>query len=493
MALLSLGLAPTLAVLGGLIGLYILRVIYLTYTNPIARIPGPEITKWTSWYAQYQLIKGTRPRWIQNLHQIYGPVVRIGPNELDFSDVSAAREIHKVGAGYLKSNWYRKLGYQGSETLFSTTNPRFHAERRRLLSGPISEQNLLKMEPIINQRIYMTIARIEEEIEKTGAADIFKWWTFMATDVIGELSFGESFRMLELGKKTQYITDLQNVSRLMALRSIFPFIEVVVRFLPLPVFKKATEAGARIRNYADQSIKRYKGIIDLNPIDPKPTLFTKLYNPGRDGKEGLTDQEIVREAVGYIAAGSDTTAVTLTYLIFGVCINPEVQKKLVAEVAGLPDNLQHKDVQDLPYLNAVLNETLRLYPATPSPLPRVVPDQGAELSGHNIPGGTIVSSQAYSLHRNEYAFPNPEKFQPERWFNPNREMKDAFLPFGGGSRVCIGMHLAKIEIRMGAALFFKKFPNAHMSTRDGMTLEEMNPLMYFMATPRGMRCLVEGH
>lgn len=59
--------------------------------------------------------------------------------------------------------------------------------------------------------------------------------------------------------------------------------------------------------------------------------------------------------------------------------------------------------------------------------------------------------------------------------------------------VCIGMHLAKIEIRMGAALFFKKFPNAHMSTRDGMTLEEMNPLMYFMATPRGMRCLVDGN
>lgn len=56
------------------------------------------------------------------------------------------------------------------------------------------------MEPIINQRIYMTIARIEEEMNNTGCADIFKWWTFMATDVIGELSFGESFRMLELGK-----------------------------------------------------------------------------------------------------------------------------------------------------------------------------------------------------------------------------------------------------------------------------------------------------
>lgn len=128
-----------------------------------------------------------------------GPVVRIGPNELDFSHADAAREIHKVGAGYLKSNWYRKLGYQGSETLFSTTNPKFHADRRRMLSGPISEQNVLKMEPLINERIYMAIARMEEEA-RTGTVDIFKWWTFMATDVIGELSFGESFRMLELGK-----------------------------------------------------------------------------------------------------------------------------------------------------------------------------------------------------------------------------------------------------------------------------------------------------
>lgn len=207
-------------------------------------------------------------------------------------------------------------------------------------------------------------------------------------------------------QKTQYITDLQSVSRLMGLRSVFPFIETLAQILPLSFFKKAVAAGARIRDYAQQSIQRYKAIIEISPHDPKPTLFTKLFNE----KGGLTDDEIVREAVGYIAAGSDTTAVTLTYLIFAVCCHPEVQRLLVAEVATLPERLQHKHVQDLPYLNRVLNETFRLYPATPSPLPRVVPTPGATLSGHYIPGGTIVSSQAYSLHRNEKSFPQPEMY-----------------------------------------------------------------------------------
>lgn len=84
--------------------------------------------------------------------------------------------------------------------MFSTTDPHFHASRRRLLASPISDSSLTRMEPIISSRVHMAIGRIEEEMEKRGAADVFKWWLFMATDVIGELSFGESFRMLEAGE-----------------------------------------------------------------------------------------------------------------------------------------------------------------------------------------------------------------------------------------------------------------------------------------------------
>lgn len=86
------------------------------------------------------------------------------------------------------------------ESVFSTTDPNFHSARRRLLASPISDTSLHQHEGLITGRVKMTICRMAEEIQTRGATDIFKWWLFMATDIIGELSFGESFRMLEAGK-----------------------------------------------------------------------------------------------------------------------------------------------------------------------------------------------------------------------------------------------------------------------------------------------------
>jgi len=89
--------------------------------------------------------------------------------------------------------------------MFSTTDPQFHGARRRLLASPISDSSLSHLVPQISNRVEYTIQRIAEEINNRGAADIFKWWLFMATDIIGELSFGESFKMLEAGKVSSNI------------------------------------------------------------------------------------------------------------------------------------------------------------------------------------------------------------------------------------------------------------------------------------------------
>lgn len=107
---------------------------------------------------------------------------------------------------------------------------------------------------------------------------------------------------------------------------------------------------------------------------------------------------------------------------------------LVAELRGLPPNFNYEQVKGLEYLGYVIEETLRLYPAAPAGLPRLVPSGGAELGGYYLPADTVVSTQAWSLHRDPKAFPNPLKFDPGRWEHATKAMKESVLTFGGGSR-----------------------------------------------------------
>ena len=110
------------------------------------------------------------------------------------------KEIHKTNGRFLKTNFYRKLVSGAVHNIFSTIDPKFHAEHRRLLASPISDSSLTRLEPSIADRVGLTIRRMAEEQDARGAIDVFKWWLFMTSDIIGELSFGESFGMLESGK-----------------------------------------------------------------------------------------------------------------------------------------------------------------------------------------------------------------------------------------------------------------------------------------------------
>ncbi|KAJ5454167.1 uncharacterized protein N7458_005123 [Penicillium daleae] len=452
------------------IGFLCLHALYRRVTSPLSQIPGPEVSRWTDIVYIYYWLNGQIPLYVHKLHEEYGPVVRTGPSRVDICDIGAVKEIHKTNSRFLKSDWYLKLVPNGSETMFSTTDQQLHSSRRRLLASPISDSSLTRMEPIILSRVHMAINRITEEMGRRGAADVFKWWLFMATDVIGELSFGESFRVLEAGEKTQYTMDLEHISNLQPIRTTFPFLVKLGKYLPLP------------------SIERYKKMIAENPTDPKPTLFTKMFD---SEKSGLTHEQIRQEAQGYIIAGSDTTAVTLTYLIWAVSRDARVRDKLVEELATVPEPVADRNLRDLPYLNQVINETLRLYTAVPFGLPRSTPSEGATFNGYFVPGGTTVSTQSYSMHRDPAIFPDPHAFKPERWANVTKDMKDASLPFGGGSRICIGLHLARIELRLGTALFFRKFPNAHPSATEGMTERDMDMKSFFLMAPQGHRCLIE--
>ncbi len=167
------------------------------------------------------------------------------------------------------------------------------------------------------------------------------------------------------------------------------------------------QADLRVQEYGRVAVTNAKSR-DISKENVFSRMLAQWDNDG-DQKKGpvLSEYEVAFEAGGFIVAGSGTTAVSLTYLVWAVLCHPDVQRKLEAEVSVLEPGYTDAQLERLPYLNAVIDEALRLYGAAPGSLPRQAPKGGVTLhGGYFVPEMTTVSSQAFSLHRNEDIYPH---------------------------------------------------------------------------------------
>jgi cytochrome P450 len=133
-------------------------------------------------------------------HTFAGPVVRVGPNEVCFSDVSAFRQIYNIKETFVKSPLYETITASPAPSIFSTADVDLHRRHRRLLAPGLSESSVAQMASSVHSKVALAVQRMKEEMEERGTADIYKWWTFMTLEITGELTFGRSFSILEKGK-----------------------------------------------------------------------------------------------------------------------------------------------------------------------------------------------------------------------------------------------------------------------------------------------------
>ncbi|RKK76757.1 hypothetical protein BFJ69_g6706 [Fusarium oxysporum] len=179
---------------------------------------------------------------------------------------------------------------------------------------------------------------------------------------------------------------------------------------------------------------------------------------------------------GLLVAVSEATSITLTYLSWMLIKRPDVDHRLRLELSSLGKSYSSTDFANLPYLDAVIRETLRVYPPAPAPMPRVVPKSGSECGGVSYPPDTVISAQPYTIHRYEGVFEDPDEFRPERWLNVPPEKKDrmyrAFVPFSAGQRGCIGRGLAWMHIMKSVARTLQEFDSFELA--EGMTDYDMD-------------------
>ncbi|KAK7532696.1 sterigmatocystin biosynthesis P450 monooxygenase [Phyllosticta citricarpa] len=478
----------------------VFQKIRTALTSPLRKIPGPLWSHVTHYPLKWAVITGQRTQFIHALHQKYGPLVRISPREVSCSDGEAARTIHKPNSGFVKTEWYKSFTETDNEGLFDTIDTKKHAARRRLMARAFSKSEIrARWEPMVHAKARLSVQRIEEECRRAGEADVFKWWTFLATDVSGTLMFGESFNMLEYGKKNEYIHVLEKVMKSGGIRAELPLIDNIGKMLPIAACQTFFNATIKLTQYGTKAVANSRRDKKVGG-DETTTIFAQL-DPDELAHTAypLTDADINREAGNLIAAGSDTTAVTLTYLTWSVLQRPRLLRALEAEVAAALSPSEPLTDAALearcPLLNASINEALRLYGAAPGSLPRRVPSpSGATLAGFFVPPGATVSTQAWSIHRDAAHWQDPETFAPERWLGlPATTAPSSlhFQPFGAGTRTCLGLHLALMELRVAMAVFLKEL-RGRVGLSECMWKDEglMEVVNFFLIRPKGEKCMV---
>ncbi len=177
-------------------------------------------------------------------------------------------------------------------------------------------------------------------------------------------------------------------------------------------------------------------------------IMSLLMEAEHDDGRPMSDDELRDELVTLLATGHETTATSLAWVVYWVLSHPEVHRRLRDELAGLPADAAPEQVAALPYLEAVVCEALRIHPVVP-----VVARQlqaPVELGGYELPAGVTVAPVIYLLHQREDLYPAPGEFRPERFLERDFAHNE-YMPFGGGVRRCLGMHLAMYELAVLAA------------------------------------------
>ncbi|CCC10527.1 unnamed protein product [Sordaria macrospora k-hell] len=372
-----------------------------------------------------------------------------------------------------------------------------HVRQRKAWAYGFSNTALLGQEPLIQTHIDKLIAslhRLAGKPDEVKAVDMAAWLTYTTFDIIGELCFAEPFGCLNSGEAGEWSTSIVNIANAgmydQAMRRLTGVGTWLTAFLAKNLTPKKYTAW-RQAHFLKAKEKTMRRLADEDR-EHKDFIYYVLRN--NEAKALLSELEIVMNTALFTAAGSDTTATMLAAWTNLMLRNRDKYKKLVDEVRGTfksASDISWATVKDLPYLNAVNQEVLRICAPVPTNLCRVVPPGGAVIDGHPVPGGTTVSLSPWAATHLPLNFSRPLDFLPERWLSyssspssassnsVNAKSESEFStdkphasqPFSHGPRGCIGKNLSNIEQRLIMAHLVWHFD---LEVPDGETEQEEN-------------------
>ncbi|CAF4995062.1 unnamed protein product [Rotaria sp. Silwood1] len=396
-------------------------------------------------------------------HTSFGPLAR-----LNISDPLLIQGVLKTNARFYHKSILTQIilsGLLGFENLLMSED-NIHAKHRRLIAPVFQHQNLNSMisfmveitSNFLNKWSFtMNNANNKDNILNL---DIHKEMAGLTLDIVTGCVFGSELMKDEHLRETIYqgftksLKDIEE--RTFNLIGVIP----IINRLPFASKRRIDKTKENIQHAVEHIIsERKKGF--TRSACKGPDLLDLLLSAHEDDKTNkLTDEEVSAEALTFVLAGHETTAVLMTWTLYNLANNPDICHKLETEIDSVLNDNEEITASTLSLLNyteLVLKETLRLHQSVPALVRRAIEDNTLIASNGKhilIRKGTDICIDLYALHHSEEHWHEPYKFDPSRF---NQRHPDIHLPFGSGPRSCIGQNFAMLEAKIMLAMIIKRF------------------------------------
>ena len=407
--------------------------------------------------------------YLRILHETYGDIVKakLGKNNVIFlfNPEYIKHVLATNNTNYHKSNNYKYLKEVLGEGLVTIEDDTWR--RHRQIIQPVFHTNQLL--GYINDFTALT----SEFLKKWSSMDVINNFTEMSAltaTIVTKTILGSDIALdpSAIGGSVSFLTlHIQN-----QVQSLI----TIPRTIPTPENRKFTKNMDYINTIVESIIEKHK----QSPKDQNDVLSRLLGAKNPDSDEQLTDNELRDEIRTFFLAGHETTATSLTWANYLLAKNTSVRDKMIKEIhtiVGKERDPTYEDLQKMDYMDQVVNEVLRLYPAiyifSRTPL------KEDSIDDYTIPVGSNIIISQYVTHKDPLLWDKPEQFMPERFEEEKFKKihKYAFIPFGGGPRMCIGKNFATLEMKI---ILAKIYQNNILELQDD---EEVKPKPHFTLRP----------
>ncbi|KAF1943290.1 cytochrome P450 [Clathrospora elynae] len=406
---------------------------YRVFFHPLKDYPGPFGAKLSRWWTLKQTWDSSLHyhRVLQRLQSEHGDYVRTGPRELTIFDAAAIQSILGAQSKTSKGPFFDVM----EKSLHLNRDKTFHRQRRRIWDNAM-KTSLSDYAPQVEKFTDQLLTRLRNE--EGESIPLLKYTTYYSYDVMAALAFGKPMGFIK-GEQSDVAASIlatfTNSVQALGYMYHMPWLMNTIGVL--------TSFAGPMKQWRDWSVASMKARMALK--DAKTDLISHLIanTPADDAGREL----LYGESRLIISAGSETTSTALVFIFMHLATHPTYMQAIRAEfLANISTyNCQHS----LPLLDAVIHESMRLWPSVFFASQRVTPPQGLDINGHFVPGNMIVQIPLFPLSRDPRNFVEPDTFIPERWTTKPEMVlnKQAFMPFSTGPYNCAGKGLAMMELR----------------------------------------------